>query len=766
MLRLSFQLFCASLALTTLTGAAFAQGCDETMIPGESSSIVPYRLDSGSVAHSGRSSGPEVVYRAVVEVRDAPWLRLNFSDLRLSGHPATETATILRIRSLKDGHVQYLNAESAAQWSNTSAYFNGNALLVEIVAYPGSEASRLKMDELVVGQAPVEPRSICGPTDDRVLSNDPRSARLMSVGCTAWLHDDLNRTFMSAGHCTVNSSSVTQFNVPLSNSNGSVNHPGPQDQYPVQLASNQGVGSGAGNDWRYFATFPNSNHGLTAFQRQGAFYIKASAAPSVSGQSIRVTGYGTVSSPISPTWNQVQKTHAGPYVSMSGTLIRYAMDTTGGNSGSAVQDETTGLVIGVHTHAGCTSTGGSNQGTAIHHSGWQTAINNPLGIARSGRAPTSPPLYLAGDLANNFGTLNLGSGLFGKVGDIPATMQGLAYDRNTGFFYMSDSQRRLHRVTASGSSVLVGDITGTTQIINGLGFDPNANVLYGMAQSNGQLFTINPNTAVATAVGPARGGQVGGIDYDAATNTLFGLDNSGGTTRLIRINVVDGAHTVVGTATHGGGVAYGLAWNDRDGQLYTVNATNGNLLLVERTTGASSIVGASNGAFGSGFGMAVSQLAAPQVDPSGFAIVRGSLQSGGLAQLLQSDDDYMRIWTEPLRFATVPLVEMELTSTSPTSTPSLVSFRLESAVTAQPANQVSQRIELFNYVANSWESVDLRPATGTDTLVNVTAAGDPSRFVHPATRQMRARLSWSQNPGLVTRGWQVRLDQAVWSIQH
>lgn len=39
--------------------------------------------------------------------------------------------------------------------------------------------------------------------------------------------------------------------------------------------------------------------------------------------------------------------------------------TQGGNSGSPVIHEETGHAIGIHTHGGCSATGGSNTGTRI-----------------------------------------------------------------------------------------------------------------------------------------------------------------------------------------------------------------------------------------------------------------------------------------------------------------------------------------------------------------------------------------------------------------
>ena len=56
------------------------------------------------------------------------------------------------------------------------------------------------------------------------------------------------------------------------------------------------------------------------------------------------------------------------------------MDTTGGNSGSPVIDDTTGEAIGIHTHGGCFNGGGANAGTWANHPGLQAALANPQGV--------------------------------------------------------------------------------------------------------------------------------------------------------------------------------------------------------------------------------------------------------------------------------------------------------------------------------------------------------------------------------------------------
>lgn len=342
---------------------------------------VPYSLDTGVLMHSGKSM--QVVWSELVEVADATSVRLFFSDVQLSWNQDSLKGSILRITSIADGAVQHHTALSMQQWANSSAYFNGNAVLVELIAAPDGQPNRIVLEKVEAGipDGSVGLSSICGSVDDRQLSYFDRSGRL-STGCTAWIINDPNHQFLTAGHCGPRSGAVVEFNVPLSNSSGGLNHPGPEDQYAIDGASVQTFTGNIGNDWGYFACFPNTETGLTAYQAQGDYYVVADRAPSVNGQQIRITGYGTVSPPVPREWNQVQKTHVGPYWTLSGTTVRYRTDTTGGNSGSAVFNDTDGVAIGIHTHAGCDSgSSSSNQGTAIQNSGLQNALANPRGLA-------------------------------------------------------------------------------------------------------------------------------------------------------------------------------------------------------------------------------------------------------------------------------------------------------------------------------------------------------------------------------------------------
>ncbi len=327
---------------------------------------------AAAIAVSAQFAG--VQFSTTLRVPGAAWIRAQFDEVTLDG------AAILRLTSLADGARQHHTAATLRQWRNTTAYFNGEAVELEVIADPGAAPSRVVIRQLIAGPAGGgAAASICGPTDDRVPSGDPRVARTLPVGCTAWLISDACNCFLTAGHCS-GSLEVAEFNVPLSNADGSLNHPGPEDQYAVDAASLQWVFAGIGDDWSYFGCFPNTETGLRPFEAQGAAFALAAAPPPVAGQTIRITGHGADTTPAE--WNRIQQTHAGPYLSVEGSIVRYIVDTSGGNSGSPVIEEGSGLSIGIHAGGACSVDRGWNSGTGINNAGLQAALADPQGTCR------------------------------------------------------------------------------------------------------------------------------------------------------------------------------------------------------------------------------------------------------------------------------------------------------------------------------------------------------------------------------------------------
>ncbi|UCF65298.1 MAG: hypothetical protein JSW33_05570, partial [bacterium] len=321
----------------------------------------------------GTTGSAFLAYRGTVEVKQVPWIRLLFSEANLGQHSYVE------IISLKDGARQRLNQTHLNQWQYTSAYFNGEGVTVELYVAPGDKDVFLRMEQIMVGEwgpaAILE--SICGSSDDRIPSSDPAAGRIVSIGCTGWII--ASGIHVTAGHCLGSGASVLEFNVPLSLPSTTIQHPGPEDQYAIDIASQQGTNGGIGNDWGVFLVFDNPVTGLQPIVAQGAAFIMAQ---DYLPDSIRITGYGVDDG----TANQTQQTHLGPNMGSSGTTMRYHTDTMGGNSGSPVIDEATGFAVGVHTHGGCsTSPSSYNNGTSTYHPDFWAQVSSAAGI------PPVPP---------------------------------------------------------------------------------------------------------------------------------------------------------------------------------------------------------------------------------------------------------------------------------------------------------------------------------------------------------------------------------------
>ena len=328
--------------------------CQEALYPTRTVAVLH---DSGFVAN------PQPVARVVWSqdvTAQGDWLQLRFGDAHLPEGSRLKIFSLVRA-----DWAQWHDARSLADYQRFSCQFFGPTLRVELHAGPSTVANRCRIDEVHVQDVGrvVEIDSICGATDDRVLGSDVRQCRL-NAGCTAWLFSPY--AVGTAGHCMSSGTAgkILHFNVPLSSSTGAATPSHPNDQYPIRTFL-QFLNAGVGQDWATLVAVRNSNTGLYPGQAQGSWYTVVGAPAVAAGQQIRITGYGSgngVSG--SPTWNLVQKTHLGNrQTTTTANALRYDTDTTGGNSGSPVVLENTGEVIGVHTHGGCSATGGGNSGT-------------------------------------------------------------------------------------------------------------------------------------------------------------------------------------------------------------------------------------------------------------------------------------------------------------------------------------------------------------------------------------------------------------------
>lgn len=239
-------------------------------------------------------------------------------------------------------------------------------------------------------------RSICGDTDDRVLSNDPKSGR-KRIGsiCTVQLLS--NGLLAMSGHCVSDDgiynlppNSFIEFNVPLSDSDGTLNFAALEDRYPINLASVQFehyATSNCGREWTLFQVNDNAITGLSPFEAQEDFYYLTNSSPSTS-QNIQIVGYGNDFDDLER--DNVQQIHNGPnngvqVLSNGGIVINHEADTRKGNSGSAIQRlGNLEFTYGIHNSGGCDG-GGScsgnndNSGISFQYDNLEDAINDYYG---------------------------------------------------------------------------------------------------------------------------------------------------------------------------------------------------------------------------------------------------------------------------------------------------------------------------------------------------------------------------------------------------
>ncbi|MEX0365897.1 MAG: serine protease [Ruegeria sp.] len=256
----------------------------------------------------------------------------------------------------------------------------------ELIDYfGGTLGNYMVVDELPQSALPDDllPETVCGTEDNREATDDIRVGRLMPVGCTGWLVD--NGQILTAGHCIASSTQLLQFQVPASLPDGTPVSPLSEDQYNIDQASIVFQNTGIGNDWATLQVFPNTQTGLLPHDAQGAtFSLSNTSDP----QEVRVTGFGVDgpapthgNPPPRDATNQTNQTDAGSVTehgpaSPSLAMLRYAVDTQGGNSGSPVIDEADAdVAVGIHTNGGCLSSGSANAGTSFRNQALWDAVN-------------------------------------------------------------------------------------------------------------------------------------------------------------------------------------------------------------------------------------------------------------------------------------------------------------------------------------------------------------------------------------------------------
>ena len=209
----------------------------------------------------------------------------------------------------------------------------------------------------------------------------------------------------------------------------------------------------------------------------------------------------------------------------------------------------------------------------------------------------------------NFGELNRNTGLFSAIGTTGPTywVHGMAYDSNSDTVYATVATSNGAGVntllrTVDQASGVVTDIGANSAQIEGLAYDPNAKLLYGIDQLEDQLYLINTVTGLASPIGSPPGTvSTGALAFDTLTNTLYGIND--GPSELVIINTTTGVQTTIGAL--GGGIndVDGLTYSQADGFLYGINSSTEETLRIDPATGAATVVAGTGTTWGLVFGM-------------------------------------------------------------------------------------------------------------------------------------------------------------------
>lgn len=147
--------------------------------------------------------------------------------------------------------------------------------------------------------------------------------------------------------------------------------------------------------------------------------------------------------------------------------------------------------------------------------------------------------------------------------------------------------------------------------------------------------------------------------------------------------------------------------------------------------------------------------------PNNYQIVKGEEFDGGLAKLLQSDDDRLTLFNDANDLS----AQVIFFGTSTNFVPTSMTFKVEMSV-ARPGLQ--HQIHQFNFNTNQYDAVVGAVSTSTDTVYEVTLTTTAQAHVNSDTGDVRARVTWSpindEDPS--QDGWLHAVDQVSWTVSN
>ncbi|MEW5883821.1 MAG: hypothetical protein AB1725_06325 [Armatimonadota bacterium] len=145
------------------------------------------------------------------------------------------------------------------------------------------------------------------------------------------------------------------------------------------------------------------------------------------------------------------------------------------------------------------------------------------------------------------------------------------------------------------------------------------------------------------------------------------------------------------------------------------------------------------------------------IAPESFAVREGLFVSGGVPELLYSDDRHLFIMAQRPPDVASPSIQVEVHGTSPTDAIAKIYLTVEAASTFSIP---PQWIDAYDYVSGAWRRLDTRTATTDDSTVTVAISEGAWRFLQPGTKRLSVGTA-SMTPGLQYRRGSVGLTSCI-----
>ncbi len=146
--------------------------------------------------------------------------------------------------------------------------------------------------------------------------------------------------------------------------------------------------------------------------------------------------------------------------------------------------------------------------------------------------------------------------------------------------------------------------------------------------------------------------------------------------------------------------------------------------------------------------------------PEAYQIVRGSLFGGNINSLKNKDGNALIVKAGLVLFPSEPPMQTIVDTTSPWTHTSKMQIHVTGWANTPGLNR---RVEMFDWVANAWESVSDVPSGTASNSVDVPIT-NPDRFIQTETKLVRAKVSAYRTGLTLVWPWNYFIDQCNWTI--